>query len=90
MGIEMNRTTEDLKYLTEIENQIWRSVQFEKPKLLQISLDEGGNNKIYKITESHKKSEELAKFFLNTNLPIGSSLQIEKRSQGNYKVTIKS
>ena len=90
MGIEMNCTTEDLKYLTEIENQIWRSVQFEKPKLLQISLDEGGNNKIYKITESHKKSEELAKFFLNTNLPIGSSIQIEKRSQGNYKVTIKS
>lgn len=90
LGIEIERSNSDLEYLSTIENQIRRVMFFDKPKLLEIELQQNGLPKIIKITEKHKKAEELAKFFLTNNLPTGSKLTIEKRSQGNYKVTIKA
>jgi hypothetical protein len=90
LGIEIERSNSDLEYLSTVENQIRRVLFFDKPKLLEIELHQNGLPKIIKITEKHKKAEELAKFFLTNNLPAGSKLTIEKRSQGNYKVTIKA
>lgn len=90
LGIEIERSNSDLEYLSSVENQIRRVLFFDKPKLLEIELQQNGLPKIIKITEEHKKTEELAKFFLTNNLPVGSKLTIEKRSQGNYKVTIKA
>jgi hypothetical protein len=88
IGIEIEKSNLDLEYLSSIENQIRRVLFFDKPKLLEIVLPESGKPKIYKITEEHKKAEELAKFFLTNKLPLGSKIMIETRAQGNYKITI--
>ena len=90
IGLEIDKVNNDIEYLTNVENIIRRTLVYDKPKLMEIEVFEDGNMKICKITESHKKSEELAKFFLNTKLPNGSKVTIETRSQGNYKVTVKS
>lgn len=90
IGLEIDKNNNDIEYLTNVENIIRRSLVYDKPKLMEIEVLVDGNKKICKITESHKKSEELAKFFLNTKLPNGSKVTIETRSQGNYKVTVKS
>ncbi|MDH4403835.1 MAG: hypothetical protein QE264_06295, partial [Flavobacterium sp.] len=80
----------DLEYLSSIENQIRRVLFFDKPKLLEIEVQQDGSPKIIKISEEHKKPEELAKFFLTNKLPLGSKIMIEPRAQGNYKITIKA
>jgi len=90
IGLDMERHKENLQYLSDVENQIRRTIIFDKPKLMEVEVNENGKSKIHTITESHKNQEELAKFFLNTKLPTGSSALVEKRSQGNFKVTIKS
>ena len=90
IGIEIGKSSTDLEYLSSIENQIRRVLFFDKPKLLEIVVQQDGLPKIYKITEEHKKTEELAKFFLTNKLPLGSKIIIEPRAQGNYKVTIKT
>jgi hypothetical protein len=90
VGIEIGKSNTDLEYLSSIENQIRRVLFFDKPKLLEIEVQQGDSPKIIKITEEHKKPEELAKFFLTNKLPLGSKIMIEPRSQGNYKITIKS
>jgi hypothetical protein len=90
VGIEIEKSNADLEYLSSLENQVRRVLFFDKPKLLEIELQQNGLPKIIKITEEHKKPDELAKFFLTNKLPPGSKLTIEKRSQGNYKVTIKA
>lgn len=90
VGIEIEKSNTDLEYLSSLENQIRRVLFFDKPKLLEIELLQNGLPKVIKITEQHKKPEELAKFFLTNNIPAGSKLIIEKRSQGNYKLTIKA
>lgn len=90
VGLDIERQKNDIEYLTNVENIIRRTLVYDNPKLMEIEVFEDGNKKICKITESHKKSEELANFFLNTKLPNGSKVTIETRSQGNYKVTVKS
>ena len=90
IGIEIGKSYTDLEYLSSIENQIRRVLFFDKPKLLEIVVQQDGLPKIYKITEEHKKAEELAKFFLTNKLPLGSKILIEPRTQGNYKITIKT
>jgi hypothetical protein len=90
VGIEIDNSNLDLTYLSAIENQIRRILFFDRPKFMEISFQEDGNNKVYTITEEHKKGEELAKFFLNNKLPFGAKILIEPRAQGNYKVTIKT
>ena len=90
IGLEIDKINDDIEYLTNVENIIRRTLVYDKPKLMEIEVLVDGNKKICKITESHKKSEELANFFLNTKLPNGSKVTIETRSQGNYKVTVKS
>ena len=90
VGIEIGKSNTDLEYLSSIENQIRRVLFFDKPKLLEIEVQQGDSPKIIKITEEHKKPEELAKFFLTNKLPLGSKIMIEPRPQGNYKITIKS
>lgn len=90
IGAEMKNSKNDLNYLTSLENQIRRIVFFDKPKLLEIVLE--GENKItsHKITEGHKNATELSNFFLTNKLPLGAKVLIEPRSQGNYKITIKT
>ena len=90
VGIEIEKSTTDLEYLSSIENQIRRVLFFDKPKLLEIEVQQDSSPKIIKITEEHKKPEELAKFFLTNKLPLGSKIMIEPRAQGNYKITIKT
>ena len=90
IGIELAKTKIDLDYLNEIENHIRRNVFFDKIKLLEIELNNKGETKIHKITESHKTPEQLAKFFLTNKIPLGSKISIETRLQGNYKIIIKS
>jgi len=90
VGIEIGKSNTDLEYLSSIENQIRRVLFFDKPKLLEIEVQQDGSPKIIKITEEHKKPEELAKFFLTNKLPLGSKILIEPRAQGNYKITIKT
>jgi hypothetical protein len=90
IGIEIGKSSTDLEYLSSIENQIRRVLFFDKPKLLEIVLQQDGAPKIIKITEEHKKPEELAKFFLTNKLPLSSKILIEPRAQGNYKITIRT
>ncbi len=90
VGIEIGKTSSDLEYLSSIENQIRRVLFFDKPKLLEIVVQQDGPPKIIKITEEHKKPEELAKFFLTNKLPLSSKILIEPRAQGNYKITIRT
>ncbi|WP_396143531.1 hypothetical protein [Flavobacterium sp.] len=63
IGLDMERHKEDLQYLSDIENQIRRTIIFDKPKLMEVVVNENGKSKIHSITESHKNQEELAKFF---------------------------
>lgn len=90
IDIELDKNKLDLEYLSYIENQIRRLLIFDKPKLIELELYQDNKIKIYKITESHKRAEELADFILKSNLPEGAKLEIHKRSQDNYKVTIKT
>ena len=90
VGIEIDKSDLDLAYLSAIENQIRRILFFDRPKFMEIAVQEDGNNRVYTITEEHKKGEELAKFFLNNKLPLGAKILIEPRAQGNYKITIKT
>ncbi|MEY3498633.1 MAG: hypothetical protein RL308_302 [Bacteroidota bacterium] len=90
VGIEIDKSNLDLEYLSSVENQIRRVLFFDRPKFLEIIVQEDGNSKIYKITEEHKKAEELAKFFLTNKLPLSSKIMIEPRAQGNYKITIRT
>ncbi len=90
VGIEIDKSNLDLDYLSAVENQIRRVLFFDRPKFMEISIQEDGNNKVYTITEEHKKAEELAKFFLNNKLPLGAKVLIEPRAQGNFKITIKT
>lgn len=90
VGMKIEKSNLDLKYLSAIENQIRRVLFFDKPKFLEIVVQQDGTPKIFKITEEHKKAEELAKFFLTNKLPLGSKIMIEPRAQGNYKITIKT
>lgn len=90
VGIEIDKSNLDLEYLSSVENQIRRVLFFDRPKFLEIVVQEDGNSKIYTITEEHKKPEELAKFFLTNKLPLGSKIIIEPRAQGNYKITIRT
>lgn len=90
VGFQIDKRESDLEYLSSLENQLRRVLFFDRPKLLEIELNNESEVKVFKITEQHKKAEELAKFFLNNTLPLGSKILIEPRSQGNFKVTIKS
>jgi hypothetical protein len=90
LDLEFDKNKLDLEYLSYIENQIRRLLIFDKPKFIELELHQDNKVKIYKITESHKKAEELADFILESNLPEGAKLEIHKRSQDNYKVTIKT
>ncbi len=90
VGIEIDKSNLDLDYLSAVENQIRRVLFFDRPKFMEISIQEDGSNKVYTITEEHKKAEELAKFFLNNKLPLGAKVLIEPRAQGNFKITIKT
>jgi hypothetical protein len=90
IGAEMKDSKNDLNYLTSLENQIRRIVFFDKPKLLEIVLEEEGNKTTHKITEGHKNAAELSSFFLKNKLPLGAKVLIEPRAQGNYKITIKT
>ncbi len=90
IGVDIKNATTDLDYLTSVENQIRRIVHFDAPKLLEIVLEEDGKPKLYKITEAHKNPQELSRFFLDNKLPLGAKILIEPRSQGNFKITIKS
>jgi hypothetical protein len=90
VGIEIEKSSTDLEYLSSIENQIRRVLFFDKPKLLEIEVQQDDSPKIIKITEEHKKPEELAKFFLTNKLPLSSKILIEPRAQGNYKITIRT
>jgi hypothetical protein len=89
VAIEIDKSKGDLIYLSNIENQIRRTLIYDKPKLMEIDVT-GKEKKIWKITEQHKKAEELANFFLSNKLPLKSQILIEPRSQGNFKITIKS
>ena len=88
VGVEIEKSNLDLEYLSAVENQIRRVVFFDKPKFLEIVVQQKGPPKIVIITEEHKKAEELAKFFLTTKLPLGSKVMIEPRAQDNFKITI--
>ncbi len=88
VGVEIEKSNSDLEYLSAVENQIRRVVFFDKPKFLEIVVQQKGPPKIVIITEEHKKAEELAKFFLTTKLPLGSKVMIEPRAQDNFKITI--
>ena len=90
VGFQIETREADIEYLSSLENQLRRVLFFDRPKLLEIELDKEGEVNLFRITEQHKKAEELAKFFLNNTLPLGSKILIEPRSQGNFKVTIKS
>ncbi|WP_297510216.1 hypothetical protein [Flavobacterium sp.] len=90
MGVDLLNTSKDLQYLNDIENLIKRTIFYDKPKLIEIELNTKGETKIYKTTESHKSAEELAEFIFKNNIPKDAKMGIEKRLQGNYKITIKS
>lgn len=87
ISLDFNSQKKNLKYLTDIENQIRDIVLFKKPKVVQIAFDDG-HIKPRKITEKHVKQEELADFFLKNKIPKGAKLLIDPRDQNNYKLTL--
>lgn len=90
IGVDITMSKDDLAYLNAIENQIRRTLIYDNPRQIEIQVTDKGETKQWKTTEQHKKAEELASFFLNNKLPLKSSITIEPRAQGNYKITIKS
>lgn len=90
IGLEISSSKEDLAYLNQMENQIRRTLVYDKPKSIEIQILDKEKSKTFIITEQHKKANELANFFLNNKLPLKSSIIITPRSQGNFKITIKS
>lgn len=87
ISIDLNMKNKKLEYLSDLENQIREIVLFKKPKVVEISIDEG-NIKSRTISEKHVRHEELADFFLKNKIPKGSKLLIDPRSQDNYKLTL--
>jgi hypothetical protein len=87
VSIEFGLLTKDLKYLSEVENQIRDIVIYKAPKNILIVLNDK-EIEILVIREEHKKAEQLAAFFMNNKLPKNAKLLIEPRAQGNYKITI--
>jgi len=87
VSFDLNSTEKDLKYLTDIENQIRDIVLFKKPKIVEIAFDDN-HIKPRIITEKHVKQDEIADFFLRNKIPKGTKLLIDVRSQDNYKLTL--
>ncbi|MFD2917258.1 hypothetical protein [Psychroserpens luteus] len=87
VSFDLNSTEKDLKYLSDIENQIRDIVIFKRPKIVEIAFDDN-HIKPRIITEKHVKQDEIADFFLNNKLPLGTKLLIDVRSQDNYKLTL--
>jgi hypothetical protein len=85
--IEFEMAKGDLRYLSQIENQLKDIILFKSPKYIELVVD---NEKIAPliIREEHKRSQQLADFILNNKLPKNSKLLIEPRSQDNYKLTL--
>jgi hypothetical protein len=87
ISFDFSSKEKELKYLTDIENQIRQIVIFKKPKIVEIAFDHG-HIKPRVITEKHVKQDELADFFLKNKIPKGTKLLIDPRSQDNYKLTL--
>jgi hypothetical protein len=87
ISFDFNSTEKELKYLTDIENQIREIVIFKQPKIVEIAFDDN-HIKPRIITEKHVKEDEIADFFLNNKIPKGTKLLIDVRSQDNYKLTL--
>lgn len=89
LGVDMSKRKKSLFYLNNIEQQIVQKILHKNPKKIEIVF-EGGKIKPIVVREEHKKPEELAKFFLNNKIKPGTDIEIQKRSQGNYIVTLKT
>jgi hypothetical protein len=87
ISIDLNIKHKNLDYLSDLENQIREIVLFKRPKIVEITFDDG-HIKPRIITEKHVKQDELADFFLKNKIPKGSKLLIDPRSQDNYKLTL--
>lgn len=87
VSYDFSSKEKDLKYLTEIENQIRNIVMFKRPKIVEIAFDDN-HIKPRIITEKHIKQDELANFFLHNKISKNTKLLIEVRSQDNYKLTL--
>lgn len=87
ISFDLNSSDKDLKYLTDIENQIREIVMFKSPKIVEIAFDDN-HIKPRIITEKHVKQDEIADFFLRNKIPLGTKLLIDVRSQDNYKLTL--
>lgn len=84
---DVNTAEKNLKYLSNIENQIRDIVIFKQPKVVEIAFDDN-HVKPRIITEKHVKQDELADFFVKNKIPLGTKLLIDVRSQDNYKLTL--
>jgi len=87
ISFDFGSKEKELKYLTNIENQIREIVLFKRPRIVEIAFD-NGHIKPRVITEKHIKQDELADFFLKNKIPKGAKLLIDPRSQDNYKLTL--
>jgi len=87
ISFDFSSKEKELKYLTDIENQIRQIVLFKKPRMVEIAFEDG-HIKPRIITEKHVKQDELADFFLKNKIPKGAKLLIDPRSQDNYKLTL--
>ncbi len=87
ISFDFNSKQKELKYLTDIENQIRQIVLFKKPKIVEIAFD-NEHIKPRIITEKHVRQDELADFFLKNKIPKGTKLLIDPRNQDNYKLTL--
>ncbi|MCK8480950.1 hypothetical protein [Psychroserpens algicola] len=87
VSFDLNSPEKNLKYLSDIENQIRDIVIFKRPKIVEIAFDDN-HIKPRVITEKHIKQDEIADFFLKNKIPKGTKLLIDVRSQDNYKLTL--
>ena len=85
--VEFKLLDKDFSYLSDIENQIKALIKHRAPKFIDVVV----NNEHLKplvIREQHKSAEAFSNFILNNKFPKKGKIVVEKRAQGNYKLTI--
>ena len=85
--VEFELLDENFSYLSDIESQIKALIKHLAPKFIDVVV----NNKHLQplvIRLQHKSAQAFSDYILNNKFPKTGKIVVEKRVQGNYKLTI--
>jgi hypothetical protein len=85
--VEFKLLDKDFSYLSDIENQIKALIKHRAPKFIDVVVNNEHLQPLV-IREQHKSAEAFSDFILNNKFPKTGKIVVEKRAQGNYKLTI--